>query len=188
MQYFAGGMILLVSGVAFGFALAKRKRRLAATIGLIVAVGIVGLLLIPRVTEHTYCRFDSFFWSEDRHPRELVGAWVGWDAQQPMLHFRLELRENGTGRCAIWSGYHREPNVQIWRVTRWNVSRSKIGIDLETGERREGMYGTVSYGAMELRYFGESGRDETWYGPLQLVSEDAEEDARRAIGEALAQR
>jgi len=181
---FAAAIILLLGGISVGVALTKGKRGLFVALGLIALLGVAAVSSIPTVRIMVRCRIGGQFWSEDAHPPELVGTWVGWDASYPTPYCRLELEADGTGRCAMW--YDRG-STGLWRVSSWNVSRNRIEVSVESGERREQMKGEVSDGALSLEYFGSDGPDFTknWFGPLHLIPEEKEAEARLAISNAL---
>ena len=183
MQLFAAGMILLFGGVAVGLALAKWKRHFVVAALALTLIGSVTAILIPR-SSIIQCRIAEWLRSEDAHPLELVGAWVGWDTKAPPLYCRLELSADGTGRAAMW---YREETAAAWRITRWSVSHDRIELDLKSGERQEQMRGDVYRNALSLRYFGNDGPGVTknWLGPLLLVPEEMDQKARQAAGEAL---
>jgi hypothetical protein len=197
VSYLLGAMLLLFGGVGLGFALARWRRRAAVGVGLLVIAGIGGamlILLIPREQFSTVCRILHRLWADDEHPYELVGAWVGWDTRYTNPYCRLELEEDGTGRCAFWygtsfGGYSEPKPTKLWRVTRWRCSRDRIEIWLESKEGEERMRGDVYSDLLLLEYFGgDPEPDKNWFGPLHLVPADAEDAARRDVAAALEER
>jgi hypothetical protein len=195
--YLLGALLLLFGGVGLGFALAKWRRRAAVGVGLLVLAGVGGglvLALIPRAQIGTACRILHRLWTDDEHPYEIVGAWVGWDTRHTNPYCRLELEGDGTGRCAFWygssfGGYSEPKPTELWRVTRWRYSRDRIEIWLESKEREERMRGDVHHDLLLLEYFGgDPDPDYGWLGPLHLVPQDAEESARRDVAAALEER
>jgi len=184
VQLLAAGMILLFGGVGVGLALAKWKRHFVLAAIALTLIGLAAAILTPR-GHIIQCRIAEWLRSEDAHPLELVGAWVGWDTKAPPLYCRLELGEDGTGRCAMW---YREETAAAWRVTRWYVSHDRIELDLTSGERQERMRGDVYRNALSLLYFGNDGAGgvtKNWLGPLLLVPEAMDKKARQAAGTAL---
>lgn len=65
-------------------------------------------------------------------PKELVGAWVGFDKDE-LTFTRLELRADSTGYCARVSpgdtSLH-SYGVQVYRINKWGITDRKITIDL----------------------------------------------------------
>lgn len=176
-------LLVLVGGVGIGFAFARGKYVRAWIIGLAALVVAASLVFLPRFREIVQCRIGGAFRSRDAHPPELLGAWVGWDTSFPTPYCRLELAADGTGRCDFW--YERD-RLGAWRVTQWEVTRDTIAIAVESGERRERMKGEVFDGALSLRYFGSDGPDvrKNWFGPLRLVREETDAEAREAVRRA----
>jgi hypothetical protein len=175
----AAAAVLILGGAAIGFAVAK-KRYLA--IALLPVVGLGSTALIPK-GKAVQCRFGRGFTSELARPPELATAWVGWEATLPNPYCRLELSRDGTGRCALW---REEGLIDLWDVTDWSVYLGRIEIALVSGERREAMHGEILGKAMSLEYFGDDGAitRRQWLGPLHLVPEGTQEEARLAVGEA----
>lgn len=176
--------VLLLGGVAIGFALARRHRRGVLVAALILPVGLSAAFLVPGAREIIQCRIGGGFWAKESHPPELVGVWVGWDTSHPTPYCRLELAAEGTGTCAFW---YQPRSTGIWRVSRWTVSGNRIEVSVENGDRREEMQGEIQDGALSLRYFGSDGPEVTknWFGPLHLVPEETEQEAKEAIRHAL---
>jgi hypothetical protein len=178
-----GGALLLFGGVLVGLSLPKWKRRIIAAGGGLILLGIGAFFLFP-LPDTTLYRIENVLSGGPSHPRELATTWVGWDTGYSTPFCRLELEENGTGRCGMW---YEERGIQVWRVTSWRVHGDAIALDLDAGDRLEHMRGRVRDGTMLLEYFGSDDPRMTknWFGPLHLVPEKAEETARLAARKEL---
>ena len=58
---------------------------------------------------------------------ELADAWVGW--ADSMHYFRLELKTDGTGLCALYQRSRR--NSRLYHVTKWTLKDYDIEITLK---------------------------------------------------------
>jgi hypothetical protein len=173
--YVLGALLLLFGGLVLGSALGRRWVRGRVVGGAIAVVG-TGLIVLSPVKGGTRCRIDSDFLGEGEHPRELACAWVGWATTNPAPYCRLDLEENGTGRCALWddgSGF------AIWRVTSWHLRKEQLEIDLESGERHEQLCGRLRWRSIFLDCLGQL---------LHLVPEETMEEAQLGATEALESR
>lgn len=113
---------------------------------------------------------------------ELSGAWVGW--ADTMHYFRLELKADGTGLCALY--LRSNSKSRLFEVTKWTLKDYDIEITLKPIDSDAWpvtMKGTAISSALRLQ-LGD-GRKDGWRAKTtferERVIESAMENAKRRM-------
>jgi len=126
---------------------------------------------------------------DDPADKALIGDWEGWDTVRGTIFCRLELREGGTGRCALFRETSGNAEVSLLSVRGWGRVEDEIRIELvrDGAQRPFLMKGRVTMGMLMLQYGGEDGPEHfaPWLGVLQLVEEEHGGRVSAAVRSAL---